>query len=153
MIAKKTLLALLILFLTPCFARGEEKISVKDPWVRQNPPGTSVTAAYMVMENLTASTEELVRVSCSCSSEASLHLTETRDGSMTMKKVASIEIPPGASLALAPGGYHVMLTGLSDDIGKTAVLELQFRSGMRISVKASVLDPRDAKKREGHHHH
>ena len=63
----------------------------------------------------------------------------------------SIAVPPGASVALSPGGSHVMLMGLSGDMGESVVLELRFRSGARISVTAPVLDPVAARKR-GHHH-
>ena len=146
----KTLLVFLVFLLAAPFARGESGISVKDPWVRQNPPGTSVTAAYMVIEN-PAGADELLEVSCGCSAEASLHVTEMRGDSMVMKEVASIPIPPGKSVSLAPGGHHVMLMGLSGDMGESVVLELEFRSGARISVAAPVLDPASAQKRSHHY--
>lgn len=148
----KNILPVLLLFLLAApFARGAGEISVKDPWVRQNPPGASVTAAYMVIENPTAATAELLSVSCGCSASASIHLTEMREGSMVMKEVASVAVPAGGSVALSPGGHHVMLEGLSGDIGESVVLELRFRSGARISVKAPVLSPQAASGR-GHRH-
>ena len=149
---RKPLLVFLVFLLAAPFVRGESGISVKDPWVRQNPPGTSVTAAYMVIEN-PAGADELLEVSCGCSAEASLHVIEMKEGSdsMVMKEVSSIAVPPGASVALSPGGSHVMLMGLSGDMGESVVLELRFRSGARISVTAPVLDPVAARKR-GHHH-
>ena len=87
--------------------------------MRQNPPGTSVTAAYMVIEN-PAGADELLEVSCGCSAEASLHVIEMKEGSdsMVMKEVPSIAVPPGASVALSPGGSHVMLMGLSGGHGR-----------------------------------
>ncbi len=149
---RKPLLVFLVFLLAAPFVRGESGISVKDPWVRQNPPGTSVTAAYMVIEN-PAGADELLEVSCGCSAEGSLHVIEMKEGSdsMVMKEVPSIAVPPGASVALSPGGSHVMLMGLSGDMGESVVLELRFRSGARISVTAPVLDPVAARKR-GHHH-
>jgi copper(I)-binding protein len=151
MTPRKTLLVFLVFLLAAPFARGESGISVKDPWVRQNPPGTSVTAAYMVIEN-PAGADELLEVSCGCSAEGSLHVIEMKEGSdsMVMKEVPSIAVPPGASVALSPGGSHVMLMGLSGDMGESVVLELRFRSGARISVTAPVLDPAAAQKRSHH---
>ncbi len=148
---KKTLLVFLFFLLAAPLARGEG-ISVKDPWVRQNPPGTSVTAAYMVIEN-PGPDDELVEISCGCSREASLHVIEMKEDSdsMAMREVASMAVPSGASLALSPGGPHVMLMGLSGDIKESVVLELRFRSGARISVKAPVLSPRAAQKRTHPH--
>ena len=148
---RKTLLAFLVFLLAAPPAWGKGEISVGDPWVRRTPPGTSVTAAYMVIENSAAAVDELLEVGCDCSASASLHVTEMREDSMAMKKVASIEVPPGASVALSPGGYHVMLEGLSGDIKESVILQLKFRSGARISVTAPVLDPPEAGRR-GHHH-
>ena len=148
---RKALLAILLSLLAAPSAWSEEGISVRDPWVRQPPPGSSVTAAYMVIENSAAASNELLDVSCSCSASASLHVTEMREDSMAMKKVASIEVPQGGSVALSPGGRHVMLEGLSGDIKESVVLELKFRSGAGISVTAPVLSPPAAKKRSHHH--
>lgn len=152
MTSRRTLLVIFFFLLTAPLARGETTISVKDPWVRQNPPGTSLTAAYMVIENRGASDDELLSVSCGCSRESSLHVTEIRDGSMVMKEAASVSVPSGGSLALSPGGYHVMLMGLSGDIKDSVILELGFRSGVRISVTAPVLSPESAASKRGHHH-
>ena len=44
-----------------------------------------------------------------------------------------------------------MLMGLSGDIKESVVLELEFRSGARISVKAPVLSPKAAQKRAHPH--
>ncbi len=148
---RKALLAILLSLLAAPSALSEGGISVRDPWVRQPPPGSSVTAAYMVIENSAATADELLEVSCSCSASASLHVTEMREDSMTMRKVASIEVPRGGSVALSPGGRHVMLEGLSGDTGESVVLELKFRSGAGMSVAAPVLSPPAAKKRGRHH--
>lgn len=150
---RRVLLVLAVFLLVAPPARSDGEISVKDPWVRRNPPGTSVTAAYMVIENPSSAGDGLVEAGCSCSASASLHVTEMREGSMAMKKVASIEVPAGASVALSPGGYHLMLEGLSGDIKETVILELKFRSGARISVTAPVLDPPEASRRSRRHHH
>ena len=136
---RKTLPVLFLFLLAAPLAWSEGEISVKDPWVRRNPPGASVTAAYMVIGNSSSAADELLEVSCDCSASASLHLTEMREGSMVMKEVASIEIPPGASVALSPGGYHVMLAGLPGEMKESVALELRFRSGARISIAAPVL--------------
>lgn len=146
---KKALIVLAVLFLAAPPAWSEGEVSVKDPWVRQNPPGASVTAAYMVIENTGGAGDELLEVGCGCSASSSLHVTEMNEEGMAMKKVASIKIPAGESVALSPGGYHVMLEGLSGDIKESVILELKFRSGARISVTAPVLNPQEA----NHHHH
>ena len=141
-----------LLFLLPAPLAHGEGISVRDPWVRQNPPGTSVTAAYMVIENPGAD-DELLEIRCACAREASIHVIEMKEDSdsMVMREVPSIAVPSGASVSLSPGGPHVMLMGLSGDMDKSVVLELEFRSGVRISVTAPVLSPKAAQKHSHHH--
>lgn len=147
MITRKALLVIFFFLFAAPLAHSEG-ISVKDPWVRQNPPGTSVTAAYMVIEN-PGTDDELLGVSCDCAREASLHVIEMKEDSdsMVMREVASMGVPSGASVSLSPGGPHIMLMGLSGDIGESVILELKFRSGARISVTAPVLSPSAASKR------
>ena len=149
---RKVLLVISAFLLAAPPALSGDGISVSGPWVRQSPPGASVTAAYMVIGNSSASADELLGVSCDCSASASLHVTEMREGSMAMRKVASIEVPPGGSAILSPGGPHVMLEGLSGDIKESVDLKLRFRSGAEISVAAPVLSSRAAAKMRGHRH-
>ncbi len=151
---KKFPIAFLIFFLCAFPALGKGAISVTDPWVRGVPPGSSVTAAYMVIENSSDAADELVGISCGCAAEASLHVTSTEGDSVGMSKVASIEIPAGGSAALSPGGHHVMLSGLSGDMQQSVALELRFRSGVAVSVKAPVVLPgAGSDDHDGHDHH
>ena len=61
-------------------------------------------------------------------------------GMMTMQPVESIEVPAGETVALEPGGYHVMLIGLVEDleVGDTVEVTLEFESGETQAVTAEV---------------
>lgn len=62
------------------------------------------------------------------------------DGMMSMQPVDSIDVPAGATVALEPGGYHVMLLDLAGDLvaGDTVELTLTFGDGSTQDVAAEV---------------
>ena len=64
-------------------------------------------------------------------------------GMMTMREVDSIEVPAGETVALEPGGYHVMLIDLQRDLepGDTVEATLTFESGAEETVTAEVREP------------
>jgi copper(I)-binding protein len=73
-----------------------------------------------------------------------IHSSEMKDGVMEMRAVPSLALPAGRKVELKPGGFHVMLTGLSRPIGEHDVIPLVFTfesaRGIRstLEVKAKV---------------
>jgi periplasmic copper chaperone A len=61
-------------------------------------------------------------------------------GSMTMREVASIELTAGETVALEPGGLHIMLLDLVEPlvVGDTFEVTLTFESGAELVVTAEV---------------
>ncbi len=62
-------------------------------------------------------------------------------GGMTgMQPVASVEVPAGGTVAFAPGGYHVMLTGLTKPLsaGDTFELTLTFQKAGPVVLSVQV---------------
>jgi putative membrane protein len=71
-------------------------------------------ALYLRVENAGESTDTLDAVAIEGVRTISMHHTETVDGMMRMRPVdGGIEVPPGGSLRMRPGGTHVMLEGLA----------------------------------------
>jgi hypothetical protein len=116
-------------------------VTVADAWVRAREAG-GTTAAYMTITNGRVGDDELVGVSApEITNEASLHET-TADGSgMTgMQHVDGIVVPAGQTVALEPGGYHVMLMNLLDGLeaGDRVTLTLTFEQTGPVDVTAEV---------------
>ena len=67
-------------------------------------------------------------------------MEEPMDMPMTMREVASIDVPAGGSVSLAPGGLHVMLLDLPDplELGETFDLVLTTAEGDEITVPVEV---------------
>ena len=61
-------------------------------------------------------------------------------GMIGMARVAQVTCPAGGRLAFAPGGYHLMITGLHRALaaGDTLELDLVFAHAGTIVVQAAV---------------
>ena len=94
-----------------CSAPGP-KLSAHDAWARET-GGGNVAAAYVTISNQ-GGADRLVGVRASIGG-ATLHESSLEDGVARMRPVAAAEglvVPSNGRLLLAPGGAHVMITGL-----------------------------------------
>ena len=112
--------ALIALSLTPMLAVHSHaagykvgSIQITQPWARATPKGASSGAAYMTLTNTgTAS----VRLDCDRAScgQMQIHEMSMTGGVMRMRPVeGGLQIKPGETITLKPGGFHVMLVDLS----------------------------------------
>jgi copper(I)-binding protein len=62
------------------------------------------------------------------------------EGMMGMRPIARLEIPAGGSVELKPGGYHVMLIDLNQELkaGDKIEITLKFEKAGEIKVTAEV---------------
>jgi periplasmic copper chaperone A len=115
-------------------------ITVLDPWARAS-AGKSARggAAYMTLSSRAAG-DRLIAVATPAARRAGTHRTVIARDVMTMTPVAAIEIPPGGTVALAPGGYHIMLMGLTAPLreGKKFPLTLRFEKAGRVTVEVEI---------------
>jgi copper(I)-binding protein len=60
---------------------------------------------------------------------------------MEMLPVKSLPIAPGAPITFSPGGYHIMLMGLTQPLsaGQTFPLTLTFADGSKVATTVTVL--------------
>jgi len=122
-------------------AEGGGSIAVRDAWIRAAAEG-GLSAAYLTIANGAPSDDVLVGVSApDLATSVSLHETTTGDDGMTgMHHTPSIAIPANGTVALEPGGFHVMLEGLAHDLiaGETVQLVLSFEQAGPVTVDAPV---------------
>ncbi|RTL44216.1 MAG: copper chaperone PCu(A)C [Burkholderiales bacterium] len=123
-------------------ASASAQVVVKDAWVRATVPQQQATGAFM---QLTAAQDSrLVSVSSSAVPIVEVHEMTMDGGVMKMRAIASLPLPAGKTVALKPGGYHVMLMGLKQPMKAGDVLPLSLvvenAAGQRetIEVKAEV---------------
>lgn len=124
---------------TPSTAGGP--VVIRDAWVRAAGAG-GTTAAYMTITNGRVAEDVLVGVSApEVTESASLHETTSDASGMTgMQHTPSISLPSGQAVELKPGGYHVMLMDLKQDlaVGDQVQLTLTFEQAGPITVTAEV---------------
>jgi periplasmic copper chaperone A len=116
-------------------------LTISHPWARPTAEGVSLGAAYFSIANSGAEADTLVSAASPASEKTELHETSEENGVMKMRAVAGgIEIKPGATQELKPGGYHVMLIGLTKRLqeGEMVPLTLTFAKAGAIGVEAKV---------------
>lgn len=126
-------------------ASASAQIVVKDAWVRATVPQQKATGAFM---QLTAAQDsKLISVSSSAVPVVEVHEMSMEAGVMKMRPVSSLTLPAGKTVALTPGGYHVMLMDLKQQMKAGEVVPLSLvvenAAGKRdtIEVKAEVRAP------------
>ena len=133
--------ACLILALAPIAAATEEAgVSVRDAWVREAPPGVSMMAGYMVLQNKTSRPQVLVAARSPGFETVMIHRTIAKEGMTGMEHAPQLELLPKASLVFAPGGYHLMLLNPKRTLhaGDRVDITLEFRGGLVLAVAYAV---------------
>ena len=94
---------------------------------RVNPifTGMPVTAAYFTLRNKSDNDLTLVAVSGSISERIEIHEHIMDNGLMKMQEVTDgIVLPAGGKTRFKPGGYHIMIMDLNQDIKEGDIVEL-----------------------------
>lgn len=116
------------------------QITVTGQWARTSPMATDMGAAYMTIE--ASAFDELIgaSVDMSVAMMTEVHETVTVDGSSKMQEVERIEVSPGSPIEMKPGGYHVMLMGLTEPLvtGETVTVTLKFSKAGDVTVEVPV---------------
>jgi periplasmic copper chaperone A len=142
--SRKPLLLLLGLSLTLTLpaAAQPESILVEAPWARAAPPGAHSAAGYLTIHNAGGETDRLVSVASPHAAVVELHETAVADGVARMRLLPEgIEIGPGQSVVLEPGGLHLMFRQPDDAFtaGRSVPLTLTFEEAGEIGVELPVV--------------
>jgi copper(I)-binding protein len=94
----------------------------------------------MKVNNNGASDHALVGGSSPAAEVVELHTHTMEDGMMRMRQVEKIDLPAGESVSLQPGGLHVMLIGLKQNLvpDESIPLTLRFEDGSEVTLQAPV---------------
>ncbi len=111
-------------------------LEITGPWSRATPGGAKVGAGYMHITNTGTSPDWLTGGTSSASDRLEIHEMAMKDGVMTMRPLPNgIEIAPGQTVKLEPGGYHIMFMGL-----KTQLKEGESVKGTLVFKNAGTAD-------------
>ena len=153
----KPWLALLALLLTaPGLTLAADRIAVHDAWVRAAPPGTTVLAAYLTIDNHSTSAQTLSGASSPQFESVEIHRTVVKNGVASMSAEPRVAIPAHGTLRFEPNGYHLMLIGPRKALlaGDHVELRVQFDGQPAQVIHAPVrADAEPADDAMQHHHH
>lgn len=112
--ATKPLKALLAVSLLCIAAQASAQTVVEDAWVRATVPGQPSTGAFMTV---TASTDsKLLGAQSPVAKTVQIHQSSMTNDVMSMREVASVELPAGKPVELDSNSYHVMLINLVSQV-------------------------------------
>jgi len=145
----------LSLLLLLCAIQAQaQTVVVKDAWIRGTVPGQSATGAFMELTG--KSSARLVAAESPAAKSVEVHNMTMEGGVMKMFPVDGVDVPAGKTVKLAPGGYHIMMTGLQKALnaGEKVPLKLTFElvDKKKEIVELSV-EVRDVRGKPVAHHH
>jgi copper(I)-binding protein len=115
---------------------------VDSPWTRATPKGASSGAGYLTVTNNGTAPDRLSCASSDAAGSCQIHSMTVDGGVMKMRPVdGGLEIKPGETVTLKPGGYHVMFVDLKHPLepGKAVETTLQFAKAGTVKVEFQVL--------------
>jgi len=115
-------------------------VTVSDAYIRGLPPGQTVTAAFMTVNNHQDKDCKLVGAASPVANSAEIHEHSHKNGKMSMRRVNSLVVPAGGSVSLVPGGYHLMMFGLENSLkeGEAHTITLSFEGCDELSIDVPV---------------
>lgn len=115
------------------------QVTVRDPWVRATVPSQKATGAFM---DLTAPKGgRLVEAKSPVAGIVEIHEMVMEKDVMKMRAIPGLDLPAGKAVALKPGGYHVMLMALQQQIRDgdkvPLTLVIEGRDGKRETIEVT----------------
>jgi periplasmic copper chaperone A len=151
-------LALAVLCLSSAFAHDYKvgDLHIVHPWSRATPPGAKVAGGFMRITNTGQVADRLIGGSAELANAFEVHEMSMKDGVMQMRALEKgLEIKPGETVELKPGGYHVMFLDIKKQFAEGEKVKgfLLFERAGRVEVEFKV-EPRGATggQKDGHQH-
>ena len=96
--------------------------TVKDAWVRATVPQQKASGAFMRITSATGG--KLVAVSSPVAGVVEIHEMSMSGNVMNMHAIPGLDLPAGKAVELKPGGYHVMMMDLKQQMKDGEVVPL-----------------------------
>jgi hypothetical protein len=126
-------------------------LQIIHPHIPQPAASAKAAGGFMAIVNNGAKADRLLGVESDIAVKVEVHESKVdANGVGTMEHVDAIEIPPGGTVSLEHGGYHVMFMGLKGKLteGETHKGVLIFEKAGRAEIEFQVDPPGGA----GHDH-
>ena len=114
-------------------------IRAEQPWARATAPQQKVGGAYVTLTS--PADDRLVGVSSPVAGRAEVHEMRMDGNVMRMRELTDgLPLPAGKAVALAPGGYHIMLMELKQPLvaGQVIPVQLRFQTAPPVDLQVRV---------------
>ena len=109
-------------------AQRSADIDVKSAWARPTVAGQMGTGAFMHLTSRDGA--RLLGASSDVAGVVEIHEMAMEGNVMRMRPIRSLDLPPGTTVELKPGGHHMMLMDLKRPLatGETIKVELRLET-------------------------
>ncbi len=151
-----TLLVLAASLYIPLMAQQDPHaaIVIEAPWSRAMPASSMVGAGYLRLTNTGEHADRLIGAASPIAPRVELHTHIAEGDMMRMVELEAIELPPGETVSLQPGGMHLMFIGLQHSLEADTefplTLEFEHAGKMDVVVRVRGLD--EPEPQHGHDH-
>jgi len=114
-------------------------ISVQHAWSRATPPGAETAVVYLTVIDHGAP-DQITALETPVAAMAQMHQTMTQNQISKMLPVDTMPVSPTRPAVFAPGGYHIMLTGLKQALvkGQSFPITLIFQHQGKVQASVTV---------------
>jgi len=115
---------------------------ISTPWARATPKGAATGAGYLTITNKGAAPDTVSCVSDDASVQCQIHSMTMEGGVMKMRPAeGGLEIKPGETVTLQPGGYHIMFVNLKHPLepGQSVKATLKFEHAGTVDVEYPIV--------------
>jgi periplasmic copper chaperone A len=138
-----SLIAAAALLASPAWAQAYKlgSLEIDQPWTRATAPTAKAGGGFVTITNKGTTPDRLIAARSTVSDKVEIHEMKMDGNVMRMRELdKGLEIPPGATVALKPGGLHIMFMELKAPLAKdTKVpLTLVFEKAGSIDVELPV---------------
>ncbi|MFK5913498.1 MAG: copper chaperone PCu(A)C [Woeseiaceae bacterium] len=146
---KNMSLLLIIFYASTSYAANNLKF--ENTWSPEAPPVAKVMAGYMIITNSGTKDVHIVSAKSPLFKKVEIHLTQMKNGMMTMVKQENLTIKAKSYIELKPGGLHMMLMGKLKKIsaGSAIPVTLTFDHDETVSIKLKIKTDRQPKMKCG----
>ena len=115
-------------------------LEIHHPWARAGARSAKAGAAFLSVVSMSGEADRLVSASSDVAEIVELHTHMNDNGVMRMRQVEAIDIPAGEEVHLEPGGFHVMLIGLTRQLveGESLDVELVFERAGSVQLTVPI---------------
>ena len=122
---KRIALTALMLVALSAYAQRGADIDVRSAWARPTVAGQTGTGAFMHLTSKDGA--RVIGASSTVAGVVEIHEMAVVGNVMRMRPIASLDLPPGSTVELKPGGPHMMLMDLKRPLAAGEKIKVELR--------------------------